>query len=110
MYIQDCWCLKSLFPASVAKGLQQLADLTIDSCGLEVVVSETQHVNEFEFPEVCSLTLRNLPELKCFYPAAHEAKWPKLKKLKTYHCGQEVLGMEEQQSSIQKPLFFFEKV
>ncbi|MBA0716386.1 hypothetical protein Golax_015219, partial [Gossypium laxum] len=114
VYIQACWCLKSLFPASVAKGLQQLVDLTIDSCGLEVVVSEekvlNQHVNVFEFPEVCSLTLRNLPELKCFYPAAHEAKWPKLKKLKTYHCGQEVLGMEEHQFSIQKPLFFFEKV
>ncbi|KAK5786366.1 hypothetical protein PVK06_041002 [Gossypium arboreum] len=114
VYIQDCWCLKSLFPASVAKGLKQLVDLTIDSCGLEVVVSEekvqNQHVNEFEFPEVCSLTLQNLPELKCFYPAAYEAKWPKLKKLKTYHCGQEVLGMEEHQSSNQKPVFFFEKV
>ncbi|KAG4122484.1 hypothetical protein ERO13_D11G270000v2 [Gossypium hirsutum] len=114
VYIQDCWCLKSLFPASVAKGLKQLVDLTIDSCGLEVVISEgkvqNQDVNEFEFPEVCSLTLQNLPELKCFYPAEYEAKWPKLKKLKTYHCGQEVLGMEEHQSSNQKPLFFFEKV
>ncbi|KAB2005784.1 hypothetical protein ES319_D11G294800v1 [Gossypium barbadense] len=103
-----------LFPASVAKGLKQLVDLTIDSCGLEVVISEgkvqNQDVNEFEFPEVCSLTLQNLPELKCFYPAEYEAKWPKLKKLKTYHCGQEVLGMEEHQSSNQKPLFFFEKV
>ncbi|MBA0860562.1 hypothetical protein Goshw_018865 [Gossypium schwendimanii] len=114
VYVQDCWCLKSLFPASVAKGLKQLVDLTIDSCGLEVVISEgkvqNQDVNEFEFPEVCSLTLQNLPELKCFYPAEYEAKWPKLKKLKTYHCGQEVLGMEEHQSSNQKPLFFFEKV
>nr|KJB39004.1 hypothetical protein B456_007G290300 [Gossypium raimondii] len=114
VYIQDCWCLKSLFPASVAKGLKQLVDLTIDSCGLEVVISEgkvqNQDVNEFEFPEVCSLTLQNLPELKCFYPAEYEAKWPKLKKLKTYHCGHEVLGMEEHQSSNQKPLFFFEKV
>ncbi|MBA0687345.1 hypothetical protein Goari_014892, partial [Gossypium aridum] len=114
VYIQDCWCLKSLFPASVAKGLKQLVDLTIDSCGLEVVISEgkvqNQDLNEFEFPEVCSLTLQNLPELKCFYPAEYEAKWPKLKKLKTYHCGQEVLGIEEHQSSNQKPLFFFEKV
>ncbi|XP_022742510.1 uncharacterized protein LOC111293811 [Durio zibethinus] len=100
VYVRDCWSLKTLFPASVAKGLQELEDLTIDCCGLEEIVSVEeglkQAVNKFVFPQVCSLTMRNLPELKWFYPAVHEIEWPKLKKLKTYHCGHEkLLGIEE---------------
>ncbi|KAL4352326.1 hypothetical protein GQ457_06G020230 [Hibiscus cannabinus] len=111
VYVRDCRRLKSLFPAPVAKGLQQLVDLTVDSCGLEKVVSEeeeNQHV-KLSFPEVRCLTLCNLPELKCFYPAAHETEWPKLKMLKTYHCGLEVFGMDEHQSSVQKPVVLFEQ-
>lgn len=115
VYVWDCWSLKSLFPASVAKGLKQLKDLTINCCGLEEVVSEEeglkQAVNNFVFPQVCYLTLWNLPELKCFYPAMHETELPKLKVLKTYHCGKEnILGIQEHHSSIQKPPVLFERV
>ncbi|KAE8684147.1 hypothetical protein F3Y22_tig00111151pilonHSYRG00132 [Hibiscus syriacus] len=113
--VRDCWRLKSLFPASVAICLQQLVDLTIDSCGLEEVVSKedgsNQPVNMFSFPEARYLTLCNLPQLKCFYPEAHETEWPELKMLKTYNCGGvEVFGTEEHRSSVQKPLVLIEQV
>ncbi|XP_039029192.1 uncharacterized protein LOC120163290 [Hibiscus syriacus] len=114
VYVRDCWSLKSLFPASVAICLRQLVDLTINSCGMEEIVSEEDglnHVNKFSFPEARCLTLCNLPQLKYFYPAAHETEWPKLKMLKTYHCGQvEVFGTKEHLSSFQKPLVLIEKV
>ncbi|GMI65296.1 hypothetical protein HRI_000198900 [Hibiscus trionum] len=114
VYVRDCWSLKSIFPASVAKGLQHLVDPAVESCGLEEVVSKeegNQDVKKFSFPEVRCLTLHNLPELKCFYPAPHETEWPKLKMLKTYHCGQvEAFEMDEHRSSFQKPLGLSDEV
>ncbi|XVE89766.1 hypothetical protein DITRI_Ditri20bG0021400 [Diplodiscus trichospermus] len=115
MYVWDCWSLKTLFPASIAKDLQELEDLTIGCCGLEEVVPEEgalkQAVNRFILPQVCSLTLWNLPELKCFCPVLLETEWPKLKRLKTYHCRPEMLlGIEEHESLIHKQLVLSEKV
>ncbi|MBA0817924.1 hypothetical protein Gohar_003745, partial [Gossypium harknessii] len=38
--IGECWSLKTLFPLSIAKDLQQLERLTIECCGLEEIVSK----------------------------------------------------------------------
>ncbi|MBA0804102.1 hypothetical protein Gohar_014255, partial [Gossypium harknessii] len=38
--IQECWSLKTMFPFSIAKGLQQLEGLTINRCGVEEIVSK----------------------------------------------------------------------
>ncbi|KAK5795718.1 hypothetical protein PVK06_036990 [Gossypium arboreum] len=85
--VSRCESLKNLFPASIAKHLQQLEDLSIRSCGVEEIVSEGEGVEEqpvrFEFPKVSSLVVENLKKLKCFYKGQHTIVWPMLKELST---------------------------
>ncbi|KAB2064101.1 hypothetical protein ES319_A10G266300v1 [Gossypium barbadense] len=85
--VSRCESLKNLFPASIAKHLQQLDDLSIRSCGVEEIVSEGEGVGEqpvrFEFPKVSSLLVENLKKLKCFYKGQHTIVWPMLKELST---------------------------
>lgn len=40
IHVRTCWSLKTLFPFSVAKDLQQLKTLKVKSCGVEEIVSE----------------------------------------------------------------------
>ena len=85
--VSGCEILKNLFPASIAKHLLQLEDLSISDCGVEEIVSKGEGVEEqpvrFEFPQVSSLEVTSLKELKCFYEGQHTIVWPLLKKLKT---------------------------
>ncbi|KAH1045333.1 hypothetical protein J1N35_036117 [Gossypium stocksii] len=82
-----CEILKNLFPASIAKHLLQLEDLSISDCGVEEIVSEGKGVEDqpvrFEFPKVSSLEVTSLKELKCFYKGQYTIVWPMLKKLTT---------------------------
>ncbi|MBA0672127.1 hypothetical protein Goklo_025495 [Gossypium klotzschianum] len=112
--ILECWSLKSLFPFSIAKDLQQLERLAIDKCGLEEIVSKNAEVsNEQEiwlaFNQLSFLLLGHLPYLTCFYPGMHRTTWPTLKKLRIYNCGRiKIFGHEE--SQIGQSLFLIEKV
>ncbi|MFQ6657825.1 hypothetical protein Gotur_027337, partial [Gossypium turneri] len=85
--VEGCGSLKNLFPVSIAKDLPQLEDLCITNCGVEKIVSKGEGVEEqpvrFEFPQVSSLEVTSLKELKCFYEGQHTIVWPLLKKLKT---------------------------
>ncbi|XVF30379.1 hypothetical protein REPUB_Repub16aG0052400 [Reevesia pubescens] len=124
VFVWDCCSLKNVFPPSIARVLPQLKDLKIYSCGVEEIVSNEEGLEvavTFEFHQVSSLILWNLPKLKCFYPGKHTTKWPMLKKLETYHCNDiMILGTEHRniqemnggqlESPIQQPLFLVEKV
>ncbi|TYH00377.1 hypothetical protein ES288_A10G271200v1 [Gossypium darwinii] len=85
--VERCGSLKNLFPVSIAKDLPQLEDLCITNCGVEEIVSKGEGVEEqpvrFEFPQVSSLKVTSLKNLKCFYEGQHTIVWPMLKKLKT---------------------------
>ncbi|MBA0819260.1 hypothetical protein Gohar_025543, partial [Gossypium harknessii] len=85
--VSDCWRLKNIFPALIAKHLPQLEHLWIRRCGVEEIVSEGEGVEEqpvsFEFPKVSSLVVEHLEKLKCFYKGQHTIVWPMLKKLTT---------------------------
>ncbi|KAL1080085.1 hypothetical protein V6Z11_D10G266800 [Gossypium hirsutum] len=85
--VEGCGNLKNLFPVSIAKDLPQLEDFCITNCGVEEIVSKGEGVEEqpvrFEFPQVSSLEVTSLKELKCFYERQHTIIWPLLKKLKT---------------------------
>ncbi|XP_021911828.1 uncharacterized protein LOC110825662 [Carica papaya] len=88
--VQNCPKLSTVFPAVAARSLLQLEQLLIGYCGVEYIVSklegdETAFLN-FVFPQVSSVELRTLPELKSFYPSKHTTEWPKLKRLDVYHC------------------------
>ena len=87
--ISNCKSLKSLFPVSVVKTLEQLESLDIHNCGLEEIVAledGLETTTKFVFPRMISLSLEFLPELKCFYPGKHTSEWPSLKRLTLYEC------------------------
>ncbi|KAE8711325.1 hypothetical protein F3Y22_tig00110299pilonHSYRG00334 [Hibiscus syriacus] len=69
--------LKSLFPASVARGLPQLESVEIDTCGVEHIVAmdETpQPETRLEFPKLTFLQIWKLIKLKSFYPGDHSTE------------------------------------
>ena len=87
--VSNCKSLKSLFPVSVAKSLEQLQHLEIRNCGLEEIVAMEEGletVTKFVFPRLFYLCLFSLPELKCFYPGKHTSEWPSLKYLYISKC------------------------
>ncbi|KAJ7942953.1 Disease resistance protein [Quillaja saponaria] len=130
IHVMNCGSLKYLFPASVAKGLEELDELEIDSCAqMEEIVSKEEGTPgntitiNFVFTKVTSVFLKYLPELKYFYPGPHTVEWPKLKKIYTIFCGKleiftaDSINLHEtdpeddqQVAIIQQPMFSIEKV
>ena len=121
----NCKILKSLFPVSVAKSLEQLKSLTIHDCCLEEIVALEEGVEttiKFVLPRITSLYLESLPELKYFYPGKHTLEWPLLKRLRILKCNKvkiiasNELSFQERDElaghhvQIQQPLFPIEKV
>ncbi|TXG69578.1 hypothetical protein EZV62_004513 [Acer yangbiense] len=89
--VERCQSLKNLFPASVVKNLWHLKDIYVEECGIKEFVAKEEGAEEegdrtFVFPELTSLSLHSLLELKCFYPSIHTTKWPMLKKLNVIGC------------------------
>ncbi|KAF3958232.1 hypothetical protein CMV_016837 [Castanea mollissima] len=123
--VSRCKTLKSLFPVSVAKSLEQLESLHINDCELveEIVTLEEglETMTKFVFPQITSLTLQSLPELKCFHFRKHTSKWPSLKSLTISKCDKVKIVASNELSfteidelgdhvSVQQPLFLIEKV
>ncbi|XP_031276402.1 probable disease resistance protein At4g27220 isoform X2 [Pistacia vera] len=122
--VSECQRLRNVFPASIASSLLHLQELEINTCGVEeiVAVDEVRKETVFVFPQVTSLKLSNLAELKLFYPGIHTSKWPMLKKLAVYHCDkvkifasefnivQDDNGEYQLDLQTQQPLFMVEKV
>ncbi|KAL4379982.1 hypothetical protein GQ457_02G035630 [Hibiscus cannabinus] len=114
IYVENCWSLKKVFPASLARNLPQLGVLSIVACGVEEIVSKVEDGSDsettvtFKFDQLSSLMLWWLPECKWFYPGRHTTKWPMLKELLAYVCGEmKIFGT---QLDSPPPLFLVEKV
>ncbi|KAK3200438.1 hypothetical protein Dsin_023853 [Dipteronia sinensis] len=123
--VSNCQSLKDLFPASIARSLLQLIQLKVERCGkLEEIVAkegESKAAVRFVFPEVTSIGLYNLPQLRAFYPGVHSSKWLVLKELEIVGCDKiellasELLSVQENNEEshldipAQQPLFLVEK-
>ncbi|XP_061345977.1 uncharacterized protein LOC133291694 [Gastrolobium bilobum] len=86
VYVDGCKRIKSLFPASVAT--DGLKELHVKNCeGLEDIFAKDEatkdEVNKelIILPNITSLRLRNLPNLRCIYPGMHILEWPSLKEI-----------------------------
>ena len=122
--VSHCKSLKSLFPVSVAKSLEQLKWLEIHDCGLEEIVAMEEGletVTKFVFPRLSYLYLFSLPELKCFYLEKHTLEWPSLISLCITGCDKvKIFASNELSFSdtnelghhvpVQQPFFLIEKV
>ena len=81
--------LKSIFSASVAKGLFRLGELKIYDCGkLEEIVGKDEGLepSEFEFPLLRTLELQNLPNLASFCAGPYISRFPSLIRLVVEDC------------------------
>ena len=89
MTIVECESLTSIFPVSIAKGLDNLESLSIESCGIEVIVAGDQtpaSTIHFVLPQLSKLHLVKLPNLKNFYLLRHRVEWSRLSELYVGHC------------------------
>eukprot|EP00261_Vitis_vinifera_P026607 XP_010660109.2 PREDICTED: uncharacterized protein LOC100852821 [Vitis vinifera] len=93
MIVEFCGQLLNIFSSCMPKRLQGLA---VDGCssleavfdveGTNVKVDCSSLGNTFVFPKATSLILKDLPQLKSFYPGAHTSQWPLLEQLMVYDC------------------------
>ncbi|MED6158201.1 hypothetical protein PIB30_030586 [Stylosanthes scabra] len=87
--VSGCGKLRNVLPASIAKGLKKLEELSIRSCGEmeEIVEAGSETNNEpLEFPEVTSMELCYLGNIKHFYIGTHSIICSKLKRLAVNNC------------------------
>ena len=89
--VNECKSIEHLFPASVAK--DNIKDLDVRNCVelVEIVAKDeaaTEEANKelIMFPRLSSLTLWDLPNLRCICSRMQIVDWPELKYLDVYHC------------------------
>lgn len=119
--VEYCDSLKSLLPAIIAKGLENLEKLFVQKCMMEKIIAmedEVEGISEFVFPQLKSLALLYVSGLKSFCSGLYISKWPMLKELTVWGCWEvEILVLELQSyvkhqhdSSHGRPLFLVDKV
>ncbi|KAI4313274.1 hypothetical protein L6164_026265 [Bauhinia variegata] len=67
--VKNCGNLRSLFSASLARGLPQLVEIQLEDClRMErVVYDDEKAAGILPFPKLCSLTIQSLPQLLGFH-------------------------------------------
>ncbi|XP_028782838.1 uncharacterized protein LOC114738941 [Neltuma alba] len=92
--VDRCKSLKSLFTASMSqRKLESLEFLEVRSCeGLVEIIANDETIlrgtasNSIMFPNLTTLHLQNLAQLKCIFPKLGDLEWPKLKVFHVCHC------------------------
>ncbi|XP_042992448.1 uncharacterized protein LOC122318833 isoform X10 [Carya illinoinensis] len=120
-----CESLKSLFPISIIRCLEQLQVLEIENCGVEEIVAVErgggggEAIRTLVFPQVTQLKFSDLSRLKWFCQGVYVTKWPMLKEMTIDGCDKveifasEVVSFEKtvkdqrqfEMSNIKQPLF-----
>ncbi|KAH0710944.1 hypothetical protein KY284_012371 [Solanum tuberosum] len=106
LYIRNCGKLRNLMSPSVANGLLNLRDLTIEDCqSIEKVITEEEQQGEgimTLFPLLEELHLLTLPKLGHFFLTEHDLKFPFLKQV-TIYCCPEMKTFVQQGISVSTP-------
>ncbi|KAK7843033.1 hypothetical protein CFP56_013192 [Quercus suber] len=83
--VSGCKSLTYLFSPSIAKLLVMLEEIRVTSCKkIEEILQrarEEKEEKEVLFHKVNSILLRDLPNLKCFFPETNAFEWPSLKEI-----------------------------
>ncbi|XP_034679687.1 probable disease resistance protein At4g27220 [Vitis riparia] len=112
--VSRCNKLLNLFPVFVASALVQLEDLNISESGVEAIVAnenEGEAAPPLLFPNLTSLRLRGLHQLKRFCSGRFSSSWPLLKNLEVLDCDKvEILFQQINLESELEPLFWVEQV
>jgi hypothetical protein len=121
VHISECDSLQHIFPVAVARGLEQLHELTVWWCKkLEGIIGEEAEgvienpPHESVFPNVSSLLLARLPLVKSFYTAGmYTSMWPSLKQLTLGDVQVSLFRAKHDHmdpESTNRPLFLIQKV
>ena len=109
-----CKKLLNLFQLSVASALVQLEELHISGGEVEAIVAnenEDEATPLLLFPNLTSLTLRELHQLKRFCSGRFSSSWPLLKQLEVRNCYKvEILFQQIGLECELEPLFWVEQV
>ncbi|WKA03297.1 hypothetical protein VitviT2T_021415 [Vitis vinifera] len=126
--VASCGQLLNIFPSCMLKRLQSLQFLRAMECssleavfdveGTNVNVDCSSLGNTNVFPKITCLDLRNLPQLRSFYPGAHTSQWPLLEELRVSECYKlDVFAFETPtfqqrhgEGNLDMPLFFLPHV
>ncbi|CAJ2639486.1 unnamed protein product [Trifolium pratense] len=123
--VEECPSLKSLFPLSVARDMNQIQTLEVTSCGIEEIVGREEGVDEiveFVFPNLTSIRLHYLAKLKTFFGGVHSLQCKSLNTINVFGCPriklfkaeplrqQESARNDELNISTYQPLFVIEEV
>ncbi|RHN78626.1 putative P-loop containing nucleoside triphosphate hydrolase, leucine-rich repeat domain, L [Medicago truncatula] len=86
--VSMCQSLSYIFPFSLCQDLRLLEILEVVSCRVEVIIAmeERSMESNFCFPQLNTLVLRLLSNLKSFYPRKYTLECPSLKILNVYRC------------------------
>ncbi|KAI5397454.1 uncharacterized protein LOC127092588 [Lathyrus oleraceus] len=87
MDVSSCQSLSYIFSLSLCQDLGNLEMLKIDSCGVKDIVAMKEGSMEisFNFPQLNTLALHCLPNLKSFYQGKHTLECSSLKTWKTWN-------------------------
>ncbi|XP_052724933.1 uncharacterized protein LOC108346442 isoform X2 [Vigna angularis] len=88
VFVDKCKCLKRVFPASVARDLENLEDLVVEDCeGLMAIVADESHENEeIIFKRLQVLDLKRLKQLTCFCAGNFTLNFPSLEEVHVIKC------------------------
>ncbi|XLU46466.1 hypothetical protein S245_041280 [Arachis hypogaea] len=86
--ISSCKTLSNVLQASIAKDLGKLESFSIEFCDNleEIIACDGGSETTLKFPEVVSMSFRNLPRIRCLYKGRHIVECPKLKQLTVTAC------------------------
>ncbi|KAL4379879.1 hypothetical protein GQ457_02G040130 [Hibiscus cannabinus] len=121
--LRSCPKLVNVFPLSMLTRLQRLESLEIWNCELiEEIISEgggsnsssgmpslsPQFIQSFDFPNLTSLSLRKIPNLKSIHHnKMHTINWPSLKQMEVIECHRvEIVFANSEETSSEQPLFW----
>ena len=114
LQVMGCKKLLNHFPVSVASALVQLEDLNISQSGVEAIVhneNEDEAAPLLLFPNLTSLTLSGLHQLKRFCSRRFSSSWLLLKELEVLDCDKvEILFQQINSECELEPLFWVEQV
>ncbi|CAJ2639584.1 unnamed protein product [Trifolium pratense] len=89
VYVEKCTSLKSLFPLSVGRDMNQIQTLEVTSCGIEEIVWREEGVDEiveFVFPNLTYIRLHRLAKLKTFFGGVHSLQCKSLNTINFFGC------------------------
>ena len=112
VFIDECKCLKSLFPAaSVAKDLLTLKTLLVKDCeGLVAIVEEQSKEDEIIFPQLMYLKIESCNSLKYLFTSSTAKSLGELKSMMIKECKsiEEIISKEGKESDEEVEIIFEE--